>query len=46
MKNFINAASKDEVEELKKEIKKLRKQYIFLSFSILLLGVIGLINSL
>ena len=29
MKNFINAASKDEVEELKKEIKKLRKRSIY-----------------
>jgi len=45
MKKFINTPSNDEVEELKKEIKKLRKHYIFLSFSVLLLWIIGFINS-
>tara|TARA_R110002020_G_scaffold215911_3_gene423225 strand:+ start:4127 stop:4273 length:147 start_codon:yes stop_codon:yes gene_type:complete len=46
MKNFINAASKDEVEELKREIKKLKSDYLFLSFSVLFLWIIGFISSL
>ena len=46
MKKFINAASKDEVEELKEEIKKLKSSYLFLSFSVLFLWIIGFINSL